>query len=100
MMRAGLKLLGFDPETVMQHHQRRCVIGIGLYPQAGDFLLGKNKELPRYIEQPREFRDASSRIAAFWRQRWLARRIDYAPAMEALRKASSWKLSERIPVEQ
>jgi hypothetical protein len=100
MMRAGLKLLGFDSETVMQHHQRRCIIGIGLCPQAGDFLLGKNKELPRYIEQPWEFRDATSRIVAFWRQRWLARRIDYAPAMEALRKTPSWKLSERVPVER
>jgi len=99
MMRAGLKLLGFDPETVMRHHQRRCILGMQLCPQARDFLLGKDTVLPRYIEYPDEFRAATSRIAAFWRRRWLARRLDYLPALEALRKTSSWKLSERIPVE-
>jgi hypothetical protein len=100
MMLAGLKILGFDPDTVMRHHQRRCIIGIRLCPQAGDVLLGKDCKLPGYIERPSDFRDATGRIVAFWRERWLARRLDYAPALEALRKTSSWKLSELIPVER
>lgn len=44
----------------------------------------------RYIEHPEEFRDATNRIAAFWSEPWLARRLDHA----------AWKLSERIPVER
>src|SRR5262249_36827805 len=35
----------------------------------------------------------------FWRERWLARRIDHAPTLEVLRRTPSWKLSECIPVE-
>jgi len=100
MMRAGLKLLGFDAETVMQHHQRRCILGIRLCPQAREVLLGKQPPVPRYVEHPAEFRDATTRIAAFWRERWLAHRLDHAPALEALRKTPAWKLSERIPVER
>ncbi|MEN3369534.1 MAG: hypothetical protein V7609_1677 [Verrucomicrobiota bacterium] len=100
MMRAGLKLLGFDAENVMQHHQRRCILGIRLCPQAREVLLGKQPDVPRYINHPEEFRDATTRVAAFWRERWLARRLDHAPALEALRKTPVWKLSERIPVER
>lgn len=100
MMRAGLKILGFDPETVMQHHQRRCILGVRLCPQARDVVLGKETTLPRYVEHPEEFRDGTDRIAGFWRARWLASRIDHAPALEALRKSEPWKLSERIPVER
>jgi hypothetical protein len=100
MMRAGLRLLGFDAETVMQHHQRRCILGIQLCPQAREVLLGEQPPVPRYVEHPEEFRDATTRIAAFWRERWLARRLDYVPALEALRKIPAWKLSERIPVER
>ena len=100
MMRAGLKILGFDPESVMQHHQRRCILGIRLCPQARDILLGRAPTLPRYIEHPDEFRDSTSHIGAFWRERWLARRLDHAPALEALRQTNAWKLSERIPVER
>ncbi|HVG11032.1 MAG TPA: Druantia anti-phage system protein DruA [Thermoanaerobaculia bacterium] len=100
MLRSGLRLLGFDPETVMQHHQRRRIYGIRLCPQAVDFLLGKIEFLPNFIERPEQFRDATSRISAFWRERWLASRIEHTPTLEVLRKTPSWKLSERIPVER
>ncbi len=100
MMRSGLSLLGFDSDSVMQHHQQRCIIAISLCPQAREILLGKEATLPRYIERPSEYRDATSRIAAYWRTRWLARRLDYAPALEALRKTPPWKLSEKIPVQR
>lgn len=97
-LRAGLKLLGFDPNAVLQHHQPRCIYGIRLCAEAGEFLLGKADALPRYIERPEQYRDATARIAAFWRERWLAKRLDHAPALETLQQTSAWRLSEIIPV--
>lgn len=98
MMRAGLRLLGFDPETVMQHHQRRLIYGVLLCPQARDFLLARDTSLPSFIDHPEQFRDATTRIVSFWRERWLSRRIDHKPALELLRQTPTWRLSERIPV--
>lgn len=97
-LRAGLQLLGFDPTAVLQHHQPRCIYGIRLCAGAGDFLLGKTDELPRYIEHPEEYREATARIAAFWHERWLASRLDHAPALETLQQTPAWRLSETIPV--
>jgi hypothetical protein len=97
-LRSGLQLLGFDPGAVLQHHQPRCIYGMRLCAQTGDFLLGKTDALPAYIEGPEQFRDATERVAAFWRERWLASRLDHGPSLAALGELPTWKLSEIVPV--
>jgi hypothetical protein len=39
----------------------------------------------------------AERIAAVWRRRWLARRIDHGPALQALGASRGWLLSALMP---
>jgi hypothetical protein len=97
-LRTGLKLLGFDPENLLRHNQHRLIYGVPLCAQARDFLRGETSEIPDYLTCPENYRDATGRIAEFWRRRWLASRLNHLPALEALLREPAWKLSDRISV--
>lgn len=83
-MRDGMGMLGFNPTVLMRHDQTRRVFAIPLWEGAADFLLGESSDLPNFLRQPERFREATERIARFWRERWLASRIKHAPTMQAL----------------
>jgi hypothetical protein len=97
-IRAGLRELGFDPAKISQHRQQRIIYGCALFPEARDWLLERSSQLPKYITKPEKFRSATSRIAEFWRCRWLASRLDHLPALERLNEQSEWAIGDRLPI--
>lgn len=95
-LRDGMMALGFNPTVLMRHDQTRRMYAVPTWPAANAFLRGEPADMPDYIREPGQFRDATARIAAFWRNRWLASRLNHAPSIEALRDARPWRLSERV----
>jgi hypothetical protein len=83
-LRTGLALLGFNPETLLKHNQHRLIYAVDLAQNARPYLRGETDSLPEYLAHPERFRDTTERIAGFWRERWLARRLDHTPTMETL----------------
>ena len=83
-LKMGLRRLGFDPNKLMQHRHHRLIYGAPLFPQARDWLQERVTELPDYVAAPDGYRNATERIAEFWRRRWLASRLRHAPTMAAL----------------
>lgn len=94
---AGLRELGFPPDTLTRHNRQRLIYAAELASQARDFLNARPVDLPDYLLRPQDFRDATERIAAFWRKRWLASRLRHVPSMNALLVATPWQLSDHIP---
>ncbi|QQS53743.1 MAG: DUF4338 domain-containing protein [Candidatus Competibacteraceae bacterium] len=94
---AGLRQLGFPPDTLTRHNRPRLIYAAELAKQARDFLNARSVALPDYLLRPQDFRDATERIAAFWRKRWLASRLSHVPSMNALLVGSLWQLSNHIP---
>ena len=98
-LRTGLEELGFDADLLLQHHQPRVIYGVKLYPSADEFLRSGCEEMPDFIREPSRFRDASERIAAFWRERWLCSRLNHRPVFDSLTNCPAWILSQCIPVD-
>jgi len=98
-LRTGFDELGFDAQILLQHHQPRVIYGVKLFSGADEFLRTGSGKMPDFILEPGGFRDATERIAAFWRERWLARRLDYLPLLEMLADSPAWALSQSIPTE-
>jgi hypothetical protein len=98
-LRAGLEELGFDPESLMRHNQHRLIYSAPLCAEALLYLRGEAATLPEYVLNPEKYRDATSRISGFWRERWLASRLNHEPTMQTLALTRSWALSEELPVE-
>lgn len=94
---AGLRKLGFPPDRLTLHNRQRLIYAMELATQARDFLNARSVALPDYLLRPQDFRDATERIAAFWRKRWLASRLSHIPSMNALLVGSPWRLSDHIP---
>lgn len=99
-LRTGLDLLGFDAEMLLRHHQPRVIYGVRLFPGADEFLRSGLGEMPDFIQDPSRFRDATERIAAYWRERWLSHRLDHVPVFASLNECHDWALSQCTPVEQ
>lgn len=99
-LRTGLDELGFDADVLLQHHQRRIVYGVKLFPGADEFLRFDRGKVPDFVRSPAEFRDATARISAYWRERWLCQRLDHQPLVEALNSCHAWKLSQKLPTQE
>lgn len=95
-LRDGMVALGFNATVLMRHDQPRRMYGVAMWKQADAFLRGETSAMPAYVRTPRRFRDATERIADFWRRRWLCSRLNYAPAVQALRTAKPWSLNEQV----
>lgn len=93
-IKAGLKLLGFDADRLMQHRQHRLIYAAPLFPTARDWLMERTDLLPSHLADPGQYCDGTEKIADYWRSRWLASRLDYGPAMEALANDKFCYLSE------
>jgi hypothetical protein len=98
-LRAGLEELGYDPESLMRHNQHRLIYAAPLCAQALDYLRGESASLPDYVANPEKHRDATGSIASFWRERWLASRLNHKPTIQTLALTHSWALSAEVPVE-
>jgi hypothetical protein len=75
-LKAGMRLIGFDPDRFLRHQQRRLIYAAPLTRSSRDWLLERTTALPDYLANPKAHVDASDRIADFWRTRWLANRLD------------------------
>jgi len=84
-VRQGLDALGFPSQFLLQHHRRRIVYGVALISNLGDYLIGADKA-PKYLYRLQPRREASDRIAGWWRERWLHRRIESDEVMAAVAK--------------
>lgn len=95
-LRDGMMALGFNPTVLMRHDQTRRMYAVPTWPGAQAFLLGEPATAPDYVREPDRYRDASVRIAEFWRSRWLASRLNHTPSVEALRASRPWRLSDNL----
>lgn len=95
---AGMTRLGFPPDELMSHHQRRLIYGVSLAPQSREFLSGHPAQLPDYLLEPERFTSATQDIARFWSNRWLSSRLSHCESITALLLQSAWRLGDRLPV--
>ena len=73
-MRQGLDLIGLPSELLLRHHRRRIVYGVSLARNVQEYLLGLQSET-QYLLPVEDGQNATSRIAEWWRERWLRKRI-------------------------
>ena len=83
-LKMGLRKLGFDPNKLIQHRHHRLIYAAPLFPKARDWLQERATELPSYVAKLDGYEDATERIVAFWRRRWLASRLRHQATMAAL----------------
>jgi hypothetical protein len=72
-IRAGLDLLGWPSEQLLQHRRPRIIYGVNLVTNLLPYLLGVDEE-PKYIFR-RGIRDDARKITDWWYERWLVKRI-------------------------
>jgi energy-coupling factor transporter ATP-binding protein EcfA2 len=92
MLREGFDALGLSGAELLRHTRTRLIYGIDLATNVPRYLLGLDPSPAPIFQEPPE--EASEQIAEYWRTRWLASRLDHAPALEAL--ASTTPLQLRV----
>lgn len=75
-IKMGLRTVGFDPDRLLNHRQQRLIYAAPLWDGARDWLMERTTDKPSYVADPAGFRDATERVAEFWRSRWLASRLN------------------------
>jgi Druantia protein DruA len=71
-VRAGIDLLDWPSDDLLQHRRRRIVYGVALVENLLPYLLGIERR-PKYVF-PTSRRDDVAAISAWWHTRWLAER--------------------------
>ena len=94
-IKMGLRTVGFDPDRLLNHRQQRLIYAAPLWDGARDWLTERTIEKPSYVADPSAFRDATERIAEFWRSRWLASRLNSLDASEP-----TWRSEQQLVVER
>ncbi|MFY9512939.1 MAG: Druantia anti-phage system protein DruA [Rubrivivax sp.] len=92
LLREGFAGLGLNQTNLLQHGSPRIIYGVQLVSNLSRMLLGVDDQ-PDYAIDP-ETADAERDIGRHWISRWLASRLDHAPALQAV--ASSTPLTERV----
>jgi len=87
-MREGLSLLGFEPNDVLQHTNKRLVYAAEIYPEARLDLI---RDRDTYSRGP-SFVD----IAKDWQERWLQMRIQNESILERVEKVSAATLEDEL----
>lgn len=80
-LRAGIELLGWPAEDLLQHRRPRLIYGVSLVNNLRDYLLEVDRK-PRYVWSTGTSADIA-RIAEWWRQRWLSSRIQSEKVLES-----------------
>lgn len=91
-LREGFAGLGLNQTNLLRHGSPRIIYGVSLVKKLPRVLLGIEGD-PTYAIDPAD-PGAEQGIASYWIQRWLASRLDYAPALAAV--ARSTPLTERV----
>ncbi len=81
-VREGLDVLGFPSEVLLRHFRQRIVYGVSLVRNLREYLLGMD-EKPDYLFTVRGA-DATAAITQWWRERWLAKRIEREDVLGAV----------------
>lgn len=81
-LRDGLAEVGLPTDELLKHGNSRVVYGVPLAENFREVLLGLDAK-PRYFFS---LRQATQRLAAFWRKRWLAGRITRPGVLEEVLK--------------
>jgi len=81
-VRHGLDLLGWPSDELLQHGRQRIIYGVSLVKNLLPYLAGLDAR-PQYIF-PAGARDDVTRIAEWWAERWLSRRIRSAEVLAAV----------------
>jgi hypothetical protein len=71
-VRAGIDLLDWPSDDLLQHRRRRIVYGVTLVENLLPYLLGIDTE-PKYVFRPSLHNDVDA-INEWWRTRWLTER--------------------------
>lgn len=87
-LREALSTLGFPSDLLLQHGSPRLVYGVPLASNFHEILLGKAKR-PKYILRPRRDSEGTEAISRYWRERWLARRVQASETISAIRQHST-----------
>lgn len=77
-IKQGMRLIGFNPDSMLRHQQRRLIYAVPLASQSREWLMERRTDLPAYLADPGAFPAATEAIAELWRRRWLAARLDRA----------------------
>jgi len=72
-VRHALELLNLPTELLLRHHRPRVLYAVSLIRNLRDYLIGLDKK-PRYFV-PLDSAATTSKIGAWWRERWLRNRI-------------------------
>ncbi len=79
-VRSALDLLGMSSDALLQHHTRRVIYAVPLARNFRDVLLGLSARPTPIIPQTRAAMEA---VIDFWRNRWLANRIEREESLVA-----------------
>jgi len=80
-VRGALDVLGLPSNLLLQHGSPRIIYAVPLARNFRDVLIGRAKRAtPLIPDRP----GTSPRIVQFWRERWLANRIDNSAVLEAV----------------
>jgi hypothetical protein len=86
-VRAGLDLLGWPSNDLLQHHRPRIVYGVSLVDNLLQYLLGVDRQ-PRYAFRP-QIRDDVERITGWWYERWLSKRVQSEEVLRTVAEHSA-----------
>jgi hypothetical protein len=95
-LREGFAALGLSRADVLNHGSQRLIYALALASNTTRYLLGVDP-VPRYCIAEQDH--SNDQIAAYWRTRWLASRLDHHPAIDAVSRSSPLqeRLSRLIP---
>ena len=73
----GLSAIGIRADAFLQHYSPRIVYSIELAKNTNEFLLGNTRDIdyPFDIENNNSVEQATQKLIAFWKKRWLNMRL-------------------------
>jgi hypothetical protein len=86
-IREALDVLGLPANELLQHGTPRLVYGVWLARNVREYLLDLDSK-PQYFFADSEPRAATERIAAWWAERWLSRRVERKDIIERVERHS------------
>jgi hypothetical protein len=82
-VRTALDLLSLPSDVLLQHGSPRLVYAVPLARNFRDVLLGRSSRPDRIVPADDA---ATTKMVAFWRERWLAKRIERPEVLESVRR--------------
>lgn len=74
-----------DSKDFSKHAMSRIVYGACLAENTFDYLLGRDSS-PKYYTDMSDYAMGTQKIVNFWRERWLANRLNYEPIYQRIRE--------------